>query len=218
MDIKVDEKTVIVFDLDDTLYNELDYLISAYKSIADFLDKENRNVLFSKMLLLYRSGEDVFGFLQENYKIKKSKLLLLYRTHKPKLKIDPKIQSLLESIKQNKGHLALLTDGRSFTQRNKIDALGITTFFDYISISEEIEAEKPSLKGFKLIENNFKKEKYFYIGDNLNKDFIAPNKLKWTTICLIDNGKNIHYKLLDTANKEREPNYYICSLTDIVIV
>lgn len=33
---------------------------------------------------------------------------------------------------------------------------------------------------------------FYYIGDNLRKDFVAPNKLGWQTICLLDNGENIH--------------------------
>jgi putative hydrolase of the HAD superfamily len=30
------------------------------------------------------------------------------------------------------------------------------------------------------------------VADNVSKDFIAPNIMGWQTICLIDNGKNIH--------------------------
>ena len=38
---------------------------------------------------------------------------------------------------------ALITDGRSLTQRLKIQALGLTDLFDDILISEAMQSEKP---------------------------------------------------------------------------
>ena len=35
-------------------------------------------------------------------------------------------------------------------------------------------------------------EEYWYIGDNLQKDFVTANRLNWKTICLMDDGNNIH--------------------------
>lgn len=33
---------------------------------------------------------------------------------------------------------------------------------------------------------------FYYVGDNTEKDFLAPNDLGWTTVCLLDDGRNIH--------------------------
>ena len=38
------------------------------------------------------------------------------------------------------------------------------------------------MKCFLNIEKIWENKKYLYIGDNLKKDFIAPNKLHWTSI------------------------------------
>jgi putative hydrolase of the HAD superfamily len=218
MDIKVDSNTVIVFDLDDTLYNELDYLISAYKSIATELDPLNSKKLFSVIFSMYRNNQDVFSYLSNIYSIEKSLLLTMYRNHFPRIKLDVRIKELLQLIKNNSGKLAVLTDGRSITQKNKLKSLEMLETFDYISISEEIDAIKPSLKGFQLIENYFKATNYYYIGDNISKDFIAPNKLGWQTICLVDSGKNIHHSSQYNLEKEKKPDYYIYSLVEIQIV
>ena len=91
-----------------------------------------------------------------------------------------------------------MTDGYSVTQRNKIKALDIENIFDLIVISEEFGFEKPNPKNFEVFDKFNTIEKY-YIGDNTSKDFIAPNTLGWTTICLLDNGKNIH---MQDFNKE----------------
>ena len=88
----------------------------------------------------------------------------------------------------------------------------------FISISEEIGAVKPSLKGFKLIEEKLNKDSYYYIGDNIKKDFIAPNKLNWKTICLVDNGKNIHSYKLNELKENCKPENYIFSLKKINVI
>ncbi|WP_299159429.1 HAD family hydrolase [uncultured Tenacibaculum sp.] len=218
MDIKVDFNTLIVFDLDDTLYNELDYLISGYKCIASYIDKTKEREIFSVMFSLYRNNQDVFEYLSGVYPVQKENLLSIYRNHKPSLSLDYSVLELFQILKTKSVKLALLTDGRSITQRNKLRALGIQEMFDYISISEEIGEVKPSLKGFQLIQNEFKREDCYYIGDNLLKDFIAPNKLNWKTICLIDNGKNIHHHSQEKLDVGKLPNYYIYSLKDIRII
>ena len=218
MDIKVDCNTVVVFDLDDTLYNELDFLISAYREISIYIDKSKYKKIFALMFSLFRNNKDVFEYLSTKYSIEKEFLLAMYRQHKPDIKVSHEIFNLLQKIKNSSGKLALLSDGRSSTQRNKLDALNIKNIFDYISISEEIKAIKPSLRGFQLIEDKFNAKHYYYIGDNLYKDFKAPKKLKWKTIFLIDNGKNIHYNVPLNLEKIKEPDYYIFSLNEINII
>ena len=155
MDIRVDSDTVVVFDLDDTLYNEIDFLISAYKSIAKNIDETKSKKIFSVMFSLYRNNQDVFKYLTKVYPIEKKLLLEIYREHIPNIKLRSYIHNLFQEIHNKSGKLALLTDGRSSTQRNKLKALGLEDIFDYISISQEIQAVKPSLKGFQLIESKF---------------------------------------------------------------
>jgi len=43
-----------------------------------------------------------------------------------------------------------------------------------------------------LFMDTYKAEEYYYIGDNFNKDFYAPNILGWTTIGVLNSGNNIH--------------------------
>src|SRR5680860_518193 len=71
MDIKVDARTVIVFDLDDTLYNEMEYLRSAYSEIAKSVDFDNWRPLFARMYSLFRSKADVFEFVSTTYEVDK---------------------------------------------------------------------------------------------------------------------------------------------------
>lgn len=182
----------IIFDLDDTLMYEIDFLKSAFKEIADFIDKKNQEELFKLMLIKYHEGENVFDFLINNYtNFSKEQLLQMYRNHFPNVSLNEGADDLLKKIK-SKGHkLGLITDGRSVTQRNKLKALKIEDLFDKIIVSEEFGSTKPDERNFKIfLENDI--EEYYYIADNTKKDFVTPNKLGWTSICILNKGFNIH--------------------------
>ena len=217
MDIKVDAKTIIVFDLDDTLYNEIEFLKSAYKEIAQNLEKENWQSLYITMFSLYRNKIDVFAFMQKHYKVAKSTLIKEYREHKPNIKLFEGVLETMQKIKKNKGKIGLITDGRQKTQTNKIEALGLTPFLDCIVISEEIGSEKPHEKNYKLIESKFGKGTYYYIADNFKKDFISPNIMGWETIGIIDNGLNIHNDAYLYQDKKYRPKKIISSFKELII-
>lgn len=192
MDLKVDQNTVVVFDLDDTLYNEIDFLKSAYKYIANTIEPGSWQKLYAQMFSLYRNGENVFDFLVQCHGQSKENLLETYRNHFPDIEPFPGVIELFNRIKSYHGKIAIITDGRSLTQQNKIKALGIEPLVDFRVISEEIGSEKPNQKNFLAVEEYFKRSSYFYIADNVKKDFDAPKALKWKCILLKDNGLNIH--------------------------
>ena len=215
--LKVDSKSVICFDLDDTLYNEIDYLISAYREIATDLDPSNKD-LYSKMLKWYNEGEDCFGNLARLYEVAKDELIQAYRQHVPDIQLFNGALQLLESIKEKDAKLVLITDGRSITQRNKIKALGISLLFDLVIISEELGTEKPALNNFQTVENSFPDHSYTYIADNYKKDFISPNQLGWNSIALVDNGRNIHKRpAMSELNSSMLPKLVVKSLEEISI-
>lgn len=203
---------VVVFDLDDTLYKEIDYLKSAFMLIANKLEPENKS-LFKQLFKIYKDDKDVFGFLEKKYNIfSKSDLIEIYRTHKPNIYLSDSHYQMLNNLK-DKYFLGLITDGRSLTQRNKLKSLGIENLFDEIVISEEFNSEKPCTKNFEKF-HEFKANEYFYIGDNTSKDFVSPNKLGWTTICLLNNGLNIHQQ--DFKKKMYNPKFKIKDLNEII--
>lgn len=217
MNIKVNKDVVVVFDLDDTLYSELDYLISAYKEIALLLGASNEKYFFAVLFSLYRNNENVFDFIVKQYDVNKEYLLKLYRNHIPRIKPKKKAVKILKSIKSNGGKIGLITDGRSITQRNKLKALRIEKYFDLLIISSEIGESKPSSKAFLKVMNELPAKEYFYIADNFKKDFIAPNKLNWQTIGIIDSGKNIHSNAYENQEREQLPRHLLYKLKEIKI-
>ncbi|MFC4688709.1 HAD family hydrolase [Epilithonimonas pallida] len=182
----------IVFDLDDTLFYEVDFLKSAYKEIAKKLVPDDNYIsLYNEMLELYYKQQDVFGILASKFHSSKEVLLTLYREHFPDINLRDGVKDILNKLKDENIKMGLLTDGRSVTQRNKIKALDIENYFDKIIISEEFGSEKPDKKNYNVfLEPGYE---FFYIADNPKKDFITPNLLGWKTIMIEDNeGKKIH--------------------------
>ena len=218
MDIKVNSNSAIVFDLDDTLYNEIEYLKSAYKEIAMTVDATHWLEIYSKMLSLYRSNINVFDVLLKEYDIPKKDLFEIYRNHLPKIQPFLGVHDFFEQIKNKNGFIGIITDGRKVTQTNKISALGIEKYVDHIVISEVIGSEKPHKNNFEAIQKAFYVEHYYYIADNLKKDFVSPKLLGWNTLALVDNGLNIHYDSYQYVTPPFTPDNYFLSYTELKVI
>lgn len=190
----------IIFDLDDTLMYEVDYLKSAYKELAEIIDPKNKDELFEKMFELYKNGKNVFDILVERFpSFSKGQLLEIYRNHFPNISLNDGAKEIFDFCREKKYKIGLITDGRSVTQRNKLKALGIENIFDKIIVSEEFGSTKPDERNFKtFIEEGI--DTYFYIADNPKKDFVTPNNLGWTSVCLLNQGKNIHSQYFESED------------------
>ena len=222
---------VICFDLDDTLYKEIDYLKSAYMEIAEFAAgqctgcSESVNILaikaYNRMLDAYREGLNAFEELNRflGVELPISDYLYIYRHHKPKITLSEDVVRTLDALTDEGVRIGLITDGRSIQQRNKIEALALCRWIDEkdMVISEEFGSEKPALDNYEYFMKRYPEcQDFTYVGDNPRKDFIAPNALGWMTICLMDYGRNIHRQDLDSTTAQALPMKTIESLRDLI--
>lgn len=207
----------IVFDLDDTLYSEEDYVLSAYRHISAELSKETGLEHFGEMCDFRKNGLNPLDAILDRYRFSMDvgALVELYRFHLPKIELRDGVKRLLDQIKEKGIPLGLVTDGRSRTQRNKLIGLGIDGYFDSIVISEEFGSEKPSVANFLAFSTCFSCSSYWYVGDNWAKDFLGPNQLGWNSVCLVDDGRNIHKKPAKIA-EEFHPKYSITKLNELI--
>ncbi|MES9706055.1 hypothetical protein ABWK26_24960 [Bacillus toyonensis] len=85
----------IVFDMDDTLYKEKDYVVSGFKAVDDWIkDNYGKIGFYNIAIRLFNSGEKKFVF---NKTLKKldidydekliSNLIEQYRFHKPDIQL-----------------------------------------------------------------------------------------------------------------------------------
>jgi len=190
-------KTVI-FDLDDTLYDEIDYCKSGFRAVADFLANLNEvpapdvfNALWNQFTTgnrkkTFNKTLDEIGTDYDDNLIQK--LINVYRNHVPTIKLPIDSQNILRELSK-KYTLALLTDGFLPAQQLKVQALGIEKYFKCIIYTEQLGRKfwKPSPVGFEKIMQicNANSENIACVADNEKKDFIAPNRLGFKTIQII---------------------------------
>lgn len=214
---------VICFDLDDTLYKEIDYLKSAYGEIALFAADNNRDragKAYEAMMAAYRNGgnafEQVNAFLGKNIPL--SMYLDIYRNHFPDIRLSQEVAETLDSLKADGAVIGLISDGRSVQQRHKIESLGLHRWIsdDDIVISEEFGSEKPAPANYEYFMTRYPECKDFiYVGDNPEKDFVTPNSLGWQTVCLKNDGKNIHKQNMEGLAAAYLPKTIIESIKEI---
>ena len=194
-----------VFDLDDTLFKERDFVTSSFRVIAREADRRGI-ISYEKALAILCAGRDggmAFSSLAEEVAARapgcglpEEWMVNTYRTHTPDIKLDDATESVLAALRERGETLGLITDGRSNTQRAKIKALGLERFIEprNILVSGETGFDKTHREPFDMIMmRNPAERRYVYVGDNSAKDFIWPNKLGWLTVQLDDaDGVNIH--------------------------
>jgi putative hydrolase of the HAD superfamily len=220
---------VICFDLDDTLCKEIEYLKSAYKEIAQFATQNKECSLEGKtlsqkayeiMLRAYNNGKNAFEELNTflGQQIPTSVYLNLYRNHRPNIFLLEDNKTTLSSLTAMGCTLGLITDGRSIQQRNKIIALDLLKWIEEenIIISEEFGSEKPCEKNFIYFMEKYQEAEFTYVGDNIKKDFISANALGWNTICLLNDGNNIHKQEFEKFDFEYQPKHCITSITELI--
>lgn len=202
--------TTIVFDLDDTLYDEIDYCRSGFAAVAKALASllgvpaDSETPIFNLFWQEFTSGnrDKVFNTALKKLGLPASqdtveRLVMLYRVHKPSLTLPPSNKAVLDTL-HKKYTLALLTDGYLPAQELKVAALGIKKYFKHIVYTEALGRQfwKPSPVGYQgvLMALDVDPENCVYVGDNEIKDFIAPNRLGFASTIRLIRPNSIHTK------------------------
>ena len=184
---------VVVFDLDDTLYFEDEYVHSGFQAVADFLRVQaevDSRMVFEFCWQQHISGQrgHIFDAVKEHFEIAApvSELVQVYRTHAPQIRLTADVDALLKRLRLNAFKLAVITDGPLVMQQAKVKALGLHNKVDCVICTDQYGKEhwKPHPKAFLEIMHAFAVPGHacVYIGDNPIKDFIAPRALGWKTI------------------------------------
>ena len=123
----------LFIDLDDTLYNEVDFVISGYNHIYKWI-LENLNIDIrykpNKKDVINNIENHIQTFIKkiiltEKYSVKFIKLM---REHKPNISLSNSNLKKLKVISKTFKNLVLVTNGRSISQRNKLQSLNIKCF------------------------------------------------------------------------------------------
>lgn len=214
-------------DLDDTLFSEMDYVRSGYRAIGHELERHGVMPQQEAVEILESAEDSARGFDNLAARIwmkhpgspfTDTWMVGVYRTHKPDIHLLPGVEEMLERIKGRGIEIGIITDGRSNTQRAKIDALGLTDFVkpENIIISSEIGADKTTETPFTtLAARNPQEKRFLYLGDNPAKDFRWPNALGWTTVEILNPGFiHVHPQEIDVPEEYRSA-YIVNAISEL---
>lgn len=185
----IDGLKAIIFDMDDTLYGEKEYVRSGYEKIAQVIPQVEH--AGKKLWKLFEEKKPAIDELLkqeglESEEVKKA-CLHAYRYQEPDIHLYPGVEQMLKDLKAQGYLLGIITDGRPEGQRAKIKALGLEALVDQIIVTDEFggaEYRKPNPLAFETMSQKLEVEysQMCYVGDNINKDFIAPQQLGMRSI------------------------------------
>ena len=211
---------IIVFDLDEVLYDEKTYVISGFRAVSEFLEKDEaipKKIIFEYLKRRLKNGrERIFNDLLDNFRIYSQKNLKkcisVYRTHTPKIKLYSDAKDCLKRLKNYP--LYIVTDGNKIVQKNKIKALNLENHVKKTILTSNygLRNSKPSTFCFQKICDMEKTSptNLVYIGDDPHKDFVGLKREGFKTIRLFK-GRFKNERL----SKEFEADYKIKSLKEI---
>lgn len=217
----------VIFDLDDTLYPEVDYVISGFMAISSEISKHynlDATMVLYKMVNLFKlDRRNVFNRLLDSLNVKYSDdyityLVDEYRNHMPQIKLYEDADYIIKYLYNKRIKLGIITDGYKIAQRNKIKALNIEKYFDCIIITDEWGKEywKPHRRPYDVAKDmlGVEYEEMIYVGDNVIKDFVTPNILGMTTV-LVFRKEGIYSGNKVKVEEIYKPNYCVSSLYEI---
>lgn len=215
----------IVFDLDDTLYPERDFVLSGFRAVAQWAETHlgiQYDQGYAKLFALYESGVrgDTFDRWLAMQGLTDAaltpELVRVYRQHSPSLTPFPETSDLLVRL-HRRYRLGLVSDGYLDVQRRKLTALGLELYFDAIVFSDEWgrEAWKPSIKPFQVVlqQLGVAASSAIYVADNPLKDFLGARQVGMFTVRIQRPGGE--YAHLTPPTPQHAPDQTINRLTEL---
>ena len=212
----------VVFDLDDTLYPERDYVMSGFRSVAQWVEAQLgiaaaqcktelaslfnagvRGKIFNYWLVAHGLSEDEYV----------PQLVQVYLEHEPVLSPFDGIAELLQALRWHV-KLGLVSDGYLAVQQRKLAALRLEPYFSAIVFSDQWGREfwKPHVRPFQAVLNHLQVDgsSATYVADNPRKDFFGARMVGMGTIRLrLPIGE---YAALEPMTAQEEPNVTLTSI------
>ncbi len=184
----------VVFDLDDTLFLERDYVRSGFDAVGVWarealgleglaescwarFESGQRGRIFDDVL--FAAGLDPAPPLI-------GQLVQVYRDHRPAIEVLPDARVCLERLRRRGYALAVVTDGPLRSQQRKAEALGVERWADLVVFTEALGPGfgKPHCRAFRDVEaySGLGGSACTYVADNTVKDFAGPKSLGWATV------------------------------------
>ncbi len=164
----------VVFDLDNTLYDEKEYYRLAIENFAEEFGLEKKDML-EVLPVAYESGGDILGRILSMAGLDISWQERFFQTYcdvKGDLRVRDEVRDVLKRIRDAGKKLFLLTNGVVRAQKRKVELLGLEALFDDVVFARERGREKPECDGLLYLGNKWKiaMEEMMVVGDDVRLD------------------------------------------------
>ena len=175
------ERTAVLFDLDDTLYPERRFAVSACAAVALQVSADTgiaADALGRVLVARLRAGRraDLLQTACEASGLPQTevpRLLEVVRRHVPRLRLPRESRDTLTRLRRDGHRLGVLTNGLPDTQRGKVAALGVGDLVDAVVYAEECApGGKPAAACFETLLSRLEVEARaaVFVGDHPDKD------------------------------------------------
>lgn len=211
---------ILVFDLDDTLYEEETYVRSGFQAVAAFLQEQQgwpqeESLAFMLEKLAGGRGRIFDDLLLSRGRYTKRLVeacVRIYRLHEPNLSLSYEGEACLRRFSDCP--LYVVTDGHKGVQHRKVQSLGLYERVKRVFITHRFgrSQAKPSPYCFQKIcvLEKVAPEYVVYIGDNPQKDFVGIKPLGFKTV-RVRQGMHQYVRL----SPEYEAHITISSLAEL---
>lgn len=214
----------LCFDLDDTLYAEADYVRLGRETVAR--EAAHISHIDIRILLDVMAGggnpfDALYSYLNASgFEMSVARMVEIYRFETHGIEPYPDAIRFLDLMKRNGVPMTLITDGRSISQRNKYEDLGLERYIpaERLIISQQLGAGKETSLPFVKAESLVKARNRVYVADNPAKDFLMPGLMGWTTVALRSRGRNIHPQRFGNVPQACRPHYVIDSFDSLPVI
>ena len=176
---------LVLVDLDDTLYREIDYIGSVVKQFCkvNLIDLD----IADKALHEFERErhQDTLDFFLKKFEIMdkfhKNQIFDIYCNSEIKIKLYNGVFDFLKNQIPPNIHLAILTNGVVQVQKNKVRLLGLDEVVEKIFYARDAGSkfEKPHPVSYQTVLNyfNISAKNSVMVGDNLKNDFLGAKNL-----------------------------------------
>lgn len=216
----------ILFDIDDTLYDQMIPFKSAYQECFG-----NRyQMCIEKLYPVYRRySDEIYDASQRGeismeamyiYRIRKAmedfgviisgdaalEFQDIYARNQEEIYISEQMKCVLDYCKLNAVKMGIISNGPSAHQRRKIARLGVDEWVseEHVFIAADLDVSKPDIQIFNIVleRMGLVAETTYYVGDSYRNDVIGAKNAGWNAIWLDRRG--------NTSDKDDyQPDYCV---------
>lgn len=205
---KNQNRPVIFFDVDDTLYDmttpfmrafeelfqerypELDWrpvYVASRKRSDEVFEDSQKGIISMEDMYVYRWSKAMEDF---GVSISQEDALLfqtIYEKYQKQIAMSDQIKNLLTFCVEKAVPIGVITNGPSAHQWNKTKALGISEWIPdaYVLVSGDFDVMKPDPEIFRIAEKKITgkdTEEFWFVGDTFETDIVGAMAAGWKTI------------------------------------